>query len=177
MVKKLFATIFIGSTALASIAGVVFGGNSFNELKAIDDRIEHAMTFTGSNASRVSYTSYQTVFKLTGKTAVTNTDYETNGTIKYDDAYSCTIGGDHIFSIEKGQEVTLDMSIRLVNVPNFVQVTISGTNNEWEYSKNITGASIGKNSWTMKVELDDLDYRKDGTTDIAIDTISVTYTC
>ena len=177
MVKKLFATIFIGSTTLASIAGVVLGGNSFNELKAIDDRIEHTMTFTASNASRVSYTSYQTVFKLTGKTAVTNMDYETTGTLKYDDAYSCTIGGDHIFSIEEGQTVTLDMSIRLVNVPNFVQVTIDGTNNEWAYRKIFTGASTGKNSWTMKVELKDLDYRKDRTTDIAIDTISVTYTC
>lgn len=175
MVKKLFATFFIGSTALASIAGVVLGGNNFSELKAADGNTNYTIEFDAGDASKVSSDGFNYVFKLKGKTAVTNVDYETTGTISYDDG-EITVGGSHIFNVEYGKQIELSMPVRLTNVVNAVSVIISGKNNGMKYEKTFTRHTQDGNSFVINVDLPDLYYDGDET-DVYIDTIKITYTC
>ena len=173
MVKKVFAFTFVGITTAASITGVVLTNTSISELKAVDNSL--TMTFTSDNVSSSSTSGYYPYFTLSTTTQLTETPYSATGTLSIEgNGYVQFKKNGHIFHILDGEDVELSMPFEFHNITRATSVTISGKNVGYTYTKTFIPSN---NDLVINVSLPDLDYERDGTTEVYIDTITVSYVC
>ena len=173
MVKKVFAFAFVGITTAASITGVVLTNSDFKELKAADNAL--TMTFTSEDVSSSNAGGYHPYFTLSTTTQLTETPYSVTGTLGIEgNGYVQFKKNGHIFHIFDGEDVELSMPFEFHNITRATSVTITGKNIGYTYTKTFTPSN---NDLVINVSLPDLDYEKDGTTEVYIDTITVSYVC